>query len=174
MLTGACNRASILDALNRERARQHRDGGAFGIILADIDHFKTVNDTYGHLAGDSVLKEAARRMKRCVRPYDTVGRYGGEEFLIVVPTGDTHGAAALAERIRRSLADERIGTDVGSIAITASFGVSVSSEGSPLEPKEMLHFADEALYQAKARGRNRVEIFDRNAVESIPPQIVAG
>src|SRR5690349_18177056 len=78
MLTGICNRASVLDALAREGSRQEREGGSFGVIMADLDHFKSVNDTYGHMAGDIVLKEAARRMTACVRPYDTVGRYGGE------------------------------------------------------------------------------------------------
>jgi two-component system cell cycle response regulator len=166
MLTGVSNRASVLDALKSERARQVRDGGSFGVILADLDHFKGVNDTHGHLAGDSVLKEAARRMKICVRPYDTVGRYGGEEFLIIVPTGDAHGTATLAERIRKTIAAEDVAADSGPIPVTASFGVAVSTECEPLDTKELLRLADEALYQAKARGRNRVELFERSAVPS--------
>jgi diguanylate cyclase (GGDEF)-like protein len=166
MLTGACNRASILDVLMRERSRQVRDGGAFGIILADLDHFKTVNDTFGHLAGDSVLKEASRRMKFCVRPYDTVGRYGGEEFLMVVPAGNTPGTCAVAERVRAAIADAPVITDAGPIRVTASFGISVSTEAEPMETTGMLHAADEALYLAKARGRNRIEFLDGTAIHS--------
>jgi two-component system, cell cycle response regulator len=168
MLTGACNRASILEALKREHARQIRDGGSFGIILADLDHFKAVNDTYGHLAGDSVLKEAAGRMNCCVRPYDTVGRYGGEEFLIVVPAGDTQGTIAVAETIRKLIGEKPIITDSGPIAVTVSLGVAASTRAEPLAAKDMLRSADEALYLAKAHGRNRAEIVDRNAIPASP------
>ena len=168
VLTGVCNRGSVLDTLNSEHARQGREGSSLGVILADLDHFKSVNDTHGHLAGDAVLKEAARRMKSCARTYDTVGRYGGEEFLIVVPTSDANGTAALAERIRAIIAAEPVAIDGGEIAISASFGVAVSTPLEPLEAKEVLRLADEALYQAKANGRNRVELFDRAAVHSAP------
>jgi len=166
MLTGISNRASVLDSLAREGARQEREGGSFGVIMADLDHFKSVNDTYGHMAGDIVLKEAARRMTACVRPYDTVGRYGGEEFLIVVPTGDVSGTVALAERIRTAIADEPVITETGPIPMTSSLGVAISSESEPLETKEVLSLADDALYHAKANGRNRVELFDRSAVHA--------
>src|ERR1035441_5666816 len=92
LLTGIWNRGSALDAIHREKSRQVREGGSFGVILIDVDHFKQVNDTYGHLCGDEVLKEVAARMARCVRPYDTLGRYGGEEFLVVAPSSDGQGA----------------------------------------------------------------------------------
>lgn len=164
MLTSVCNRAAIIDALKREHARQARDGGSFGIILADLDHFKSVNDMHGHLSGDSVLRESARRMNACVRPYDTVGRYGGEEFLIIVSAGDVRATASVAERVRAAIAAKPVATDGGVVTITASLGIAVSMHDEPLETQEMLRSADEALYQAKARGRNRVELFDRNAI----------
>ncbi|HTZ74543.1 MAG TPA: diguanylate cyclase [Candidatus Aquilonibacter sp.] len=158
MLTGLANRAAVLEAVHREHARQLRDGGSFGIILADLDHFKAVNDTYGHLTGDAVLKEAADRMKSSIRTYDTVGRYGGEEFLIVVPNGDASGTAAVAERIRSAISERPMITESGPVSITASLGLAISTIDA--ETRDLLRSADEALYYAKARGRNRVEPFD--------------
>ena len=153
-LTGIANRAAILEVVNRERARQVREGGSFGIILADLDHFKAVNDTYGHMAGDVVLKEAARRMESSVRAYDSVGRYGGEEFLIVVPASDVVGTTAVAERIRSGISETPIITEAGAVAVTASLGIAVSADR---ETKDVLRSADAALYYAKSHGRNRVE-----------------
>ncbi len=158
ILTGVYNRGVVLEAVQRERSRQVRAGGSFGVILADLDHFKQVNDTYGHLSGDAVLKEAARRMAHCVRSYDTVGRYGGEEFLILVPSADASGALGLAERIREALRSSPVETVSGSVSITASFGVAVSTERAPLEAEAMLLHADDALYRAKERGRDRAEM----------------
>lgn len=157
-LTGVANRGVILDMLHRERMRQSREGKSFGIVMADIDHFKYVNDTYGHAIGDRVLQETTRRMSASIRPYDFVGRYGGEEFLIVVPMSDVSGLIGLAERIRRSIESNPIHTDAGEIAITASFGVAISPEAGPLETPELLRQADDALYRAKQRGRNRSEL----------------
>jgi two-component system cell cycle response regulator len=157
-LTGMVNRGVIMDTLRRERARQTREGGSFGIVLVDLDHFKYVNDTHGHLAGDDVLREAAQRMMACVRPYDSVGRYGGEEFLIVVPSSDAMGTMGLAERIRRAIEAKPMMTNSVSIAVTASFGVTASIDQSPLDAQEILRLADAALYRAKERGRNRVEL----------------
>jgi two-component system, cell cycle response regulator len=117
-----------------------------------------VNDTYGHLAGDDVLREAAQRMMACVRPYDSVGRYGGEEFLIVVPSSDAMGTMGLAERIRRAIEAKPMITNSIPIAVTASFGVTASVDKSPLDPQEILRLADAALYRAKERGRNRTEL----------------
>src|SRR6202451_3014277 len=143
-LTGVVNRGVILDTLQRERSRQAREGGSFGIVLMDLDHFKYVNDTYGHLAGDDVLHEAAQRMTACVRPYDSVGRYGGEEFLIVVPSSDAMGTMGLAERIRRSIEAKPMMTNSIPIAVTASFGVTASVDKSPLDPQEILRLAESA------------------------------
>ncbi|MGB0034036.1 MAG: diguanylate cyclase [Candidatus Acidiferrales bacterium] len=157
-LTAIFNRGVIIDALHRERSRQAREGGSFGVVLLDIDHFKWVNDKHGHLIGDVVLQEVARRMTSSVRPYDLVGRYGGEEFLIVVPSSDSLGTLGLAERIRKAIESKPVVTPAGEVSVTASLGVAVSSESNPLEPKALLNSVDLALYRAKDLGRNRSEI----------------
>jgi two-component system cell cycle response regulator len=154
-LTGIANRDVILDSLTREHSRQVREGGSFGIVLLDVDHFKSVNDTYGHLCGDAVLQEVVRRVTSTVRAYDTVGRYGGEEFLIVAPSSSAEGILRLSERVRLAIETETIKTDAGEISVTVSLGLAVSSEAAQLDPKIMLSTADEALYRAKAEGRNR-------------------
>src|SRR4029077_4187565 len=152
------NRGVILEALHRERSRQLREGGSFGIVMADFAHFKYVNDQHGHLAGDAVLQEMARRMLASVRPYDVVGRYGGEEFLIVVPTSDARGTMGLAERIRKSVEARPAKTEAGEIQMTISLGVAVCDPSVPLAARELLQVADDALYRAKDRGRNRCEL----------------
>ena len=157
-LTGISNRGVIMDSVRRERSRQDRGATAFAIVLADVDHFKYVNDTYGHLAGDAVLQEIARRMTGCIRPYDCVGRYGGEEFLIVVPSSDAMGALGLAERIRKDIEAKPVFAEGASISITASFGIASSTPSRLIDPQELLRFADDALYRAKANGRNRCEL----------------
>jgi two-component system cell cycle response regulator len=156
-LTRIYSRGVALDAIKREEARQVRDKSSFGVILIDLDHFKSINDTYGHICGDTVLKEAARRMTGCARPYDTVGRYGGEEFLIVVASADESITLALAERTRIAICSQPFATDSGDVHVTASFGVAASSFARPLGTKEVLQLADEALYRAKRKGRDRSE-----------------
>jgi two-component system, cell cycle response regulator len=156
-LTGISNRGVALEAMSREHARQVREKGSFGIILADLDHFKNINDTYGHVCGDAVLKEAAERMIGCARPYDTVGRYGGEEFLIVVTSANESVTLALAERARAAIESRPFATGSGKVHITASFGIAASSSAQPIEPKRLLQLADESLYRAKLKGRNRSE-----------------
>ncbi|HXX19527.1 MAG TPA: diguanylate cyclase [Candidatus Acidoferrum sp.] len=156
-LTGLYNHGAIIDAIDRESARQLREGGSFGIILLDLDHFKRVNDTYGHLVGDAVLKETGRRIASCVRPYDTVGRYGGEEFLIVAPASDSSGAFHLSERIREAIGVLNFETKAGPINVTVSCGVAVGGANRPLDSQALLQLADDALYQAKKNGRNRSE-----------------
>ncbi|MFZ0618908.1 MAG: diguanylate cyclase [Candidatus Acidiferrales bacterium] len=157
-LTGIYNHGEILDVVRRERFRQERESGSFAIILADLDHFKNVNDSFGHLAGDVVLREAARRIAAAVRPYDFVGRFGGEEFLVVVPAADASGAMATAERVRRTAAAEAVTTAEGDVRFTLSLGVAVSSAAQPRDPRELFSMADEALYRAKELGRNRAEL----------------
>lgn len=157
-LTGLHTRGVVLEGLNREYSRQEREGGSFGIILLDIDHFKAVNDTHGHLCGDMVLKEIAAAIKDSVRPYDTVGRYGGEEFLIVVPKADAQSAVRVAERIRRAIQSRAVATAEAEVRVTASLGVAASTEEKPAVPQILLHAADEALYRAKNNGRNRCEL----------------
>lgn len=165
-LTGLPNRGVVLDALAREHARCVREGGGFGIVLADLDRFKSVNDTYGHLAGDEILCETARRMRSCIRPYDVAGRYGGEEFLIAAPSSDRDNSIALAERIRLALASRPVRFESREIPVTASFGVTVRSCANPCELPVLLRLADEALYRAKAAGRNRVEFSSSDSVAS--------
>jgi len=157
-LTGISNRGVSLDTLRRERSRQLRENGSFAIILLDIDHFKYVNDTYGHLVGDAVLTETAQRIKTCIRPYDTLGRYGGEEFLLVLPAADAPGAVCVAERIRNAFDALPIASERGPIPITVSLGVAVSGEAATFDSESLLQMADEALYRAKQMGRNRVEL----------------
>jgi two-component system cell cycle response regulator len=170
-LTELSNRGVTLDAIRREHSRRARECGSFGLILADLDHFKAVNDTYGHFSGDAVLKETARRMSDCVRKYDTVGRYGGEEFLILVPASDGPGTMGMAERIRRAIESRPMGIDQGEISITASFGVAVCTDDHPHDLPTLLRLADEALYRAKEQGRNRVELC-RDDTETAPASVV--
>jgi two-component system chemotaxis response regulator CheY len=156
-LTGVLNRAAIVDYLQRELARAGRQNFGIGVILADLDHFKRVNDTYGHPAGDKVLQEAARRMKAALRPYDRIGRYGGEEFLLIASGCDWSEAKALAERIRSSICKGTVNNGSSeAIAMTASLGVVISGNGGE-NVDTLIAAADEALYRAKKAGRNRVE-----------------
>lgn len=157
-LTGIPNRAMVMDTLRSELFRQAREQRPFGIAMVDIDHFKKINDTYGHLCGDEVLRAVARRMKDCIRPYDTIGRYGGEEFLIVAVASDGAGTMALAERIRGMIESQPVSTQTGEVRVTVSLGVAVSSDAPSLDPQELLGLADDALYRAKEHGRNRSEL----------------
>jgi len=158
VLTGIFNRGTVMDALQAELSRQVRERRPCSVILVDIDHFKLVNDTYGHLNGDEVLQGVARRLKECVRPYDTVGRYGGEEFLIIASGADARGTLALAERIRSALESVPVVTQAGEVHITASLGAAISTEGRGADPQVLLRLADKALYRAKEQGRNRSEL----------------
>ena len=158
-LTGLWNRGAILDLLKREVSRRQRTADALGVIMADIDYFKKINDTHGHLVGDAVLQEVTRRLAVGVRPYDAVGRYGGEEFLIVFPGCSAANLVVGAERLRRCIADPPIETSAGQLPVTLSLGLASAEQGEKetLDCETFLHTADDALYAAKARGRNRVE-----------------
>jgi two-component system, cell cycle response regulator len=158
VLTGIPNRATVMDVLRGEISRQVRESRSFGVILVDIDHFKKVNDSYGHLCGDEVLQAVTRRMKECVRLYDTVGRYGGEEFLIIVSNTDAAVTLALAERIRGIIERDSVPTQAGEVRVTASLGVAVSQAGRRSNASILLRLADQALYRAKELGRNRCEL----------------
>jgi two-component system, cell cycle response regulator len=155
-LTGLLNRGTIVEFLGRELARADREGQPLGVMMADLDHFKRVNDTHGHLAGDAVLREAARRILAGRRVYDLVGRYGGEELLLLAPGCDLEAAASVAERLRAAIGDRPIDTAEGPIAITASWGVTTYTPGSGLDPEAVIKAADGALYAAKRAGRDRV------------------
>jgi diguanylate cyclase (GGDEF)-like protein len=156
-LTSLWNRGAILEALEREMARSDRENAPLGILMADIDLFKRVNDTFGHLAGDAVLRETARRMLAARRPYDAVGRYGGEEFLILAPGCGMEAARGVGERMRAAIAAEPMNTADGLIPVTMSLGAACRPPRSGVTAEALLRTADEALYRAKANGRNRVE-----------------
>jgi two-component system cell cycle response regulator len=155
LLTMLPNRAAIDDVLEQEFARCRRDACTVGIILLDIDHFKKINDTYGHFAGDAVLRETAANLRSNIRTYDQVGRYGGEEFLIVLPHCDMEQATLQAERLRSMLQSRSTMIEGVELRVTASFGVTIS-DGQTGTPDLFVRVADEALYKAKAEGRNRV------------------
>jgi len=157
-LTGLWNRGEVIDILRRELARAQREGACLGIIMADLDHFKRINDTYGHLAGDAVLVETARRMCSAVRVYDAVGRYGGEEFLVVLPGCDASAAADLADRLCESINSEPVETTEVRIPVSVSLGVAAAEKSSQCSLDSLLRTADAALYRAKWGGRNRVEV----------------
>ena len=156
-LTCLWNRSSIMDILTRELAKAEREASSVGVIMADLDHFKEINDTFGHLAGDAVLSEAAKRMQASMRSYDAVGRYGGEEFLIVLPGSTNSTAVHLAERLRSAISREPVRLAESSVAFTLSLGVSKSIPGEGMSPELVIRAADEALYRSKELGRNRVE-----------------
>ena len=162
-LTGLLNRSEILAALERELARAAREEKPTTVILCDVDHFKRVNDTLGHAAGDEVLKEVARRLKLDLRPYDTVGRYGGEEFLIILPGCNVEAGARRADGIRRLIEKDRIKTPSAETSATISMGVTCTIARRDHPIAEFLHEADMSLYAAKTNGRNRVEIFSSAA-----------
>ena len=159
-LTQLCTRATVLELLKHELDRSQRTSvdrdAPVSVILADLDHFKHINDTYGHLAGDVVLREAARRMRDAVRPYDSIGRYGGEEFLLVLSNCDTIGAVALAERLLQAVRKDTIVLAEDTVSVTLSAGVATS--GVMQDPETLVGAADAALYRAKRGGRNRVEV----------------
>lgn len=155
-LTGLLNRSAILEVLQKELIRSVREKSPVAAIMTDIDHFKNINDTHGHLAGDVVLRETALRLSSSLRAYDSVGRYGGEEFLIVAPSCSVAGGAELAERLRKSVCEAPVDSSGSAIAVTMSFGVAATCEIKQVN--QLLHMADEALYAAKKAGRNKVEV----------------
>jgi diguanylate cyclase (GGDEF)-like protein len=156
-LTGLFNRNAFFEILDREFARAGRESGSIALIMADLDFFKSVNDTYGHLAGDAVLQECARRIQQSVRPYDTVGRYGGEELAILLPGCGPEEAAERADEMRRCIAQQLFATPADAISLTCSFGVATAN-GMGTSPQELMAAADRALYSAKERGRNCVAL----------------
>lgn len=155
-LTGALNRNLIVETLQRELARGARAGTSTGLLIADLDQFKRVNDQYGHLVGDSVLQEVTRRMSGRLRFFDALGRFGGEEFLVVLPECPRETVLDVAERIRRCICDDPIPTTSGLLTITASLGAAVVPPELGQEATTWLHKADVALYRAKQAGRNCV------------------
>jgi diguanylate cyclase (GGDEF)-like protein len=160
-LTNLWNRSAIMEILTRELGRCQREGSTLTVVLADLDHFKRINDTYGHLAGDAVLQEVAARFKAGIRFYDSIGRYGGEELLLVLPGMSFAEAESRIAILHRDISASRVTIHPeNSITVTCSFGVAwVFLEPPPLE--QILQAADAALYRAKSLGRNRIEFAER-------------
>jgi two-component system cell cycle response regulator len=158
-LTGSWNRSEILEMLRRELERGARSNTTTGILMLDIDHFKAVNDTYGHLTGDAVLREVTKRISQAVRSYDSVGRYGGEEFVIVLPGCNREQVDQGAERVRAAVDSGPIRVNAWQIAVTVSIGAAVTTHGA-ISEKGILAAADLALYRAKEIGRNRTVVSD--------------
>ncbi|MDO8332059.1 MAG: GGDEF domain-containing protein [Fluviicoccus sp.] len=157
-LTGIPNRRSILDMLDKEVARTTRHGPPLSVLLLDLDHFKRINDTWGHPAGDRVLQETAKVLRNAIRQCDAVGRYGGEEFMLVLPDTRLDGAVKLAERCRVQLAATVVTADNGEpIPLSGSFGLVSNELDLGVDAEALIKAADNALYRAKANGRNRVE-----------------
>jgi diguanylate cyclase (GGDEF)-like protein len=154
-LTGLFNRKHLMDLLEMELARNQRYQAPFSVMIADIDHFKRINDTYGHLAGDAVLRRIADTLRKTVRECDHVGRYGGEEFLIILPNSDAVGAVEMAQRIREQISQVSFYNDGNEISMTVSVGVAQCAEDED-RTEALISRADAALYQAKDNGRNRV------------------
>ena len=158
-LTGLFNHRVFVEMLQREISRSRRSGVPLGLLFADLDHFKLVNDRYGHLVGDEVLKEFSRRVQQAARRSDLVARYGGEEFTVVAPEADWNGLYTLAQRIRQAM-EEPCATSVGPVMVTVSIGGAVydPAQDQSTDHNRLLSQADRALYMAKGAGRNRVEI----------------
>jgi two-component system cell cycle response regulator len=159
-LTGLWNRITILEILDRELSRASREHGSVSVVMADLDYFKQINDLCGHIAGDTVLRQAAQRMHANVRQYDSIGRYGGEEFLIVLPGCDLRGGMAQAERMRAALAAAEFALPPGAPRVSCSVGVASATDvAGAVDAHRLVREADAALYLAKRNGRNRVEAY---------------
>ncbi len=158
-LSGLWNHEEILRLLSQELSRAEREEKCVGVIMADIDFFKKINDTYGHLTGDVVLQSTANKMCSLMRSYDFVGRYGGEEFLIILTECCLECAASFAERLRLCVGSAAFDTPEGIIPVTISLGVAASGTDWKAGAEALVKAADAALYRAKENGRNRVELY---------------
>ena len=156
-LTGVPNRRALMDYA--ERALAQRSGRFMALLMIDVDHFKCINDTRGHPAGDEVLRQISRLLSKRLRGADLLGRYGGEEFCVVAPDTDADGARKLAESLRATLESAELATESGNISVTVSIGVALSAANAERELKDILAEADVALYSAKKGGRNQVVCF---------------
>lgn len=156
-LTSIFNRGVIMDLLGREVSRSRRENIPIAILLCDLDYFKRVNDTHGHLVGDEVLKETSRRLLLSVRSYDYVGRFGGEEFLVILNNCPAAFTASRAEEIRRAISSSAVHSNAGPLSISISIGVHQTDNWGTATVEELLHEVDTALYAAKAAGRNCIK-----------------
>jgi len=166
LLTSLWNRGVILELMSREVQRSQREQNCTAVMLCDIDHFKRVNDEYGHSTGDDVLCEVARRLQHSVRSYDMVGRYGGEEFLVVLNRCEPESAVARVENLREAIGRKPIAARGKSIPVTISIGLVLSTDFAGGDMDELVLEADEALYAAKRPGRNCVRVARRREYEA--------
>jgi len=173
LLTSLWNRGVIVELLSREIARSRRERNSTAVMMCDIDHFKAVNDQYGHAAGDDVLREVSRRLHHAVRSYDMVGRYGGEEFLIILNRCDPSSAVARAEHLRGAIAAKPVQTSQKPIPVTISLGLALSLDFPDCDADEVIHQADKALYAAKRSGRNCVRLAQPGSQEEATPETPA-
>jgi diguanylate cyclase (GGDEF)-like protein len=155
-LTGIFNRRHFFTLAEREWQRSRRAGGPLSIILFDVDHFKAVNDTYGHRVGDQVLQTLTQRCKTILRAYDVIGRYGGEEFVILLPETSISRASQVGERLRSAVAEPPFETSAGPARVTISVGVACLEPPAELSLDKLIDQADLAIYEAKRRGRDQV------------------
>jgi diguanylate cyclase (GGDEF)-like protein len=167
-MTGLLNRSAILEELKSEIARCARSGRQLAVAMADIDHFKSINDNYGHLSGDEVVRQISARLQASVRAYDRVGRYGGEEFLVLLTDFELERDRGRLERIRLAVRERAVETGTHSFAITCSVGVALFAGTEALPVEALLAAADQALYQAKRNGRDRVVIHAEAADARVP------
>ncbi|HEX2833792.1 MAG TPA: GGDEF domain-containing protein [Thermoanaerobaculia bacterium] len=169
-LTGLYNRWFVIEKLDTELNRALRHGSPMSLLMLDVDHFKRINDTFGHSAGDQVLQGIGKLLRDSCRVYDVPGRYGGEEFCIVLPETKPGNTSVVAERIRSRLESTEIPCGETSIVVTASIGIAgmdTPAESEVLSPAALIDRADRALYSAKNRGRNRVEMWDSELLQGV-------
>jgi len=155
-LTKLWNRNKIFDFLDTELKRGERENTPTGVVMIDIDHFKRINDRYGHLIGDEVLVEVADRLKSAIRPYDRIGRYGGDEILVVLSNCGNKDAKNIAKRLYDSVTDKKIPTEIGSLKINISIGCVSNEKFLQVSRMELIQASDNALLSAKKKGRDRI------------------
>jgi diguanylate cyclase (GGDEF)-like protein len=171
-LTGLANRRCMAELLEAERERSLRSGHPWSVAIIDIDHFKRVNDAYGHAAGDAVLRAVAEVGAGAIRRCDSLARWGGEEFILLLRDVDPGAASIVAARLRQALQESDIAVDDAFIQVTASIGIAAHRPGESVNAT--MSRADRALYVAKAGGRNRVVTDDRDRVEAVPRGVPDG
>ncbi|TBU96006.1 GGDEF domain-containing protein [Stutzerimonas kirkiae] len=157
-LTGLYNRGHWEERLRQECARYGRSGGHASLVMFDIDHFKRINDTFGHQTGDTVIRRVADVVRMTVRESDVAGRYGGEEFAVLLPETDLDGALIFAERLREAVQAQEVSYEGQAVRFTISLGIS-STLQAPQGPEQLIAMADRALYESKAQGRNRTSLY---------------
>ncbi|KPA16820.1 response regulator receiver modulated diguanylate cyclase [Candidatus Magnetomorum sp. HK-1] len=154
-LTQLFNRSAMMNMIIREISRSQRDNSSIGLLMIDLDHFKSINDSYGHLVGDEILRKLSARMKTCTRRYDTIGRYGGEEFIILLPHCGKQEVFIVAERLRQSVCEKPFETSEGPLNVSISLGTTwVTPSEQDCSEEDLIRVADKALYSAKHKGRN--------------------